>query len=824
MFKNYFMTAVRSFARYKLYSFINVSGLALGLTCVIFVMLFVRDETSYDQWVPNNAQLYRMETTANVPGRDPLDLAIVPFPIAAAMRDQIPEVAAAVRMRRREITLTSGGEQFPETVNVADPEFLQVVQLPLISGDPATALSQPDSLVLSQSTARKFFGDADPIGRTLTAPRMQCPPPRDPECLKSTVSLKVTGVLRDVPGNSQLLADVFMPNTSLADPDSQGSKEDWLSANYYAYILLAPGASPGTVLDKLAPIMDRATAVALRERQLDMRGSELFKMHLTAFTDVHLESSRYANNLTPAGSWLTVYGVVVVGTMILLIACFNFTNLATARATLRAREISMRKCVGATRKQLIVQFLGESVFMAICSLLLALALVEMLLPAYSSFLERPIEFHYLRDWRLTLLILGCTIGAGLISGSYPALVLSGFRPGQVLRSGTSARDSGSSRLRVVLVVMQFAVSIGLGIAAAAVLSQIRYARDMELGFDKENIVVLRAEWNASTRENFARTLRTHPGVISTALSSTVPFAFDNSLGLVQLPGQADTITLNKVMISPDFPSLYGVPLVAGRLFEEGRKADTLRNDTQPNNEGRNIIINEAAAERFGYTPQDAVGKSIVYNRNNVNIVGVLADIKFNGASEPAKPTVYFNDRFETNRVSVRLREQNIAEAMNFIDQSWRSASPNVAPQPYFLAERFDTLYRAHEKQGVMFEVFVGLAVLVACLGFFGLAVFTAGRRTKEIGLRKVFGARTHDVVRLLLWQFSIPVLIANVIAWPLAWFYLNHWLEGFAYRISLNPLYFIGAALVALLIAWATVFAHAHRVARASPINALRYE
>jgi putative ABC transport system permease protein len=284
------------------------------------------------------------------------------------------------------------------------------------------------------------------------------------------------------------------------------------------------------------------------------------------------------------------------------------------------------------------------------------------------------------------------------------------------------------------------------------------------------------------------------------------------------------MTLNKIRISPDFPELYGIPLIAGRLLEEGREADTVRNDPIPSNEGHNILINEAAAAVFGYTPQEAVGKTIIYNLNNVNIVGVLADVKFNGASEPAKPTVYSHDNGETSRISIRLREQNIPSALSFIEESWRRVSPNVAPQPYFLTERFDTLYRAHEKQGVMFEVFVGLAVLVACLGFFGLAVFTAGRRTKEIGLRKVFGARTHDVVRLLLWQFSIPVLIANVIAWPLAWFFLNHWLERFAYRISLNPLYFIGAALIALLIAWATVSAHAYRVARASPISALRYE
>jgi putative ABC transport system permease protein len=821
MFWNYLVTAVRNIARHRLFSFINIAGLALGLACAIFIILFIRDETSYDKWVPGSAQLYRMELTAHVPGRPQLDLAVVPFPVPAAMRDEIPEVKAATRMRREDITLTVGSRQFFESVGVVDPNFLEVVKLPVASGDPARILSQPESLVLSQATARKLFGEANPVGQTVTVPRMKCPP-GDLACLGSTVALKVTGVLRDLPTNSQLVADVLMPNTSLADRDSQQSKEDWLSANYYAYLVLAPGADPRAVLSKLTPIMDQATGAALRNLQLGVRGSQLFEMHLTAFKDVHLDSARYSNNLTPAGSWITVYGTAAIGLLILLVACFNFMNLATTRAMLRAREISLRKCVGASRRQLIVQFLGESVLMSVCALALALAIVEMLLPAYGGFLERRIAFHYLGDWPLTLLVIGIALGAGLISGSYPALVLSAFRPGTVLRTNSSGQ-AGSGRLRTVLVVLQFAVSIGLGIAALVVFRQIDFARNIDLGFHQDDIVVMNAG-RPSSRRSLAQALRSNPGVLAAALSNTVPFTSDYPLGLAQLPGQPDTITLDKIMISPDFPRVYDIPLVAGRPLSESRIEDTLLDVIDPSNEGHNILINAAAAARFGYTPQQAIGKTILYNRNHVNIVGVLGDAKFHGASESVKPTVYFYDKFNTTKLSVRLREQGVPATLAFIDDTWHSFSPMTASQRYFLSESFGKLYLSDARQGVMFEIFVGIAIFIACLGLFGLAAFSAGRRTKEIGLRRVFGARTHDVVSLLLWQFSIPVLIANVIAWPLTWYYLHGWLEGFAYRISLNPLYFIGAGLVALFIAWATVFTHARRVARSNPINSLRYE
>lgn len=827
LFRHYFVTALRNLAKHKLYSFINIAGLALGLACVIFVILFIRDETSYDKWLPNTSHLYKLEQTSHVLGRPAIDSVSVPFPVPAAMKEEIPEVTAATRVRLEYMTITVGDRQFLQGVDVVDSNFLQVVQLPLVSGDPATVLSQPESLVLSEETARKFFGDVNPLGKTVTVPKPNCDD-ADVACRGATISLKVTGVLRNLPTNSQLVADVVMPNNSIADRESQQQKEDWFSPRYYGFLVLAPSAVPQAVIAKLAPILDRGAAAALRNLHVSARASQLFQMHLVSFADVHLSSAGYADNMmTPAGSWITVYGIAAIGLLILLIACFNFMNLATARAMLRAREIALRKCVGASRRQLITQFLGESVLMAICALALALSIVEILLPFYDGFLGRPITFHYLTDWPLLLTIIGIAIAAGLISGSYPALVLSGFRPATVLRTNSSGH-AGSGRLRVVLVVLQFAVSIGLGTAAIVVFRQISFARDIDLGFHQSDIVAINAsELAPSGRESLAQALRSYPGVLAVALSSAVPFNGNNSLGLAQVPGQPDGISVNRIVCSPEFLRVYDIPLIAGRLLSESRETDTLNDNNgfpAPTNEGHNVLLNVAAAARFGYTPQQAIGKTIVYDGYHVNLVGVVGDVKMEGAKEPVKPTLYFNDQKATWTLSVRLDGQDIPGTLIFIDKTARAFSPATSLRRYFVSDSSGELYRSDEKQGAMFGICVAIAILIACLGLFGVAAFTAQRRTKEIGIRKVFGARTRDIVRLLLWQFSIPVLIANAIAWPVAYYYLHHWLESFAYRITLNPLYFVAAGGAALGIAWITILGHAIRVARGSPILALHYD
>jgi putative ABC transport system permease protein len=828
MLANYLTIALRNLLRHKLYSLINIAGLTVGLTCALFIILFVRDELSYDTWVPDSANLYRVEMTLNAPSRPPLAMAVIPLPMPAAMHDEIPEVTGMTRIGQEPMTLTIGDRQFRETVNTVDPNFFQIIKLPLLTGTPAEVFRHPESIVISAAAARRFFGSADPIGRTITDAKGNCAD-NDTPCRDTTVPLTVTGVIRDLPHNSQLSGDVFIPNTSIADYNYQALKDSWFSEVEWGFVTLAPGAAPHVVIAKMAPLLDRVLAGTIKKFGINMPGSQAYNVHLTPFTQVHLTSDRWSFNLTPPGSWTTLYGIIAIGLLILLVACFNFMNLATARAMLRAREIALRKTLGAKRPQVILQFLGEAVLTALLALVLALALAEMLLPVFASFMDRPIGLHYLADWPVLLLILAVAVVAGLISGSYPALILSGFRPATILRTNSSGQ-AGSGRLRSILVVLQFAVSIGLGIAATVVSSQIRFARNIDLGFHRDNILIVGHAGRVFTdgRESFVQALRTNPDILDIALSSMVPFDIGQSLDNIKIPGQPDVIMLNQIVISPDFPRLYGLRLVAGRELSATRSQDeidtTFTSDDHPTNAGHNILINEAAAARLGFTPQQAVGQTILYNNSPVHIAGVLSDTKFSGAREPVKATDYVYDPKRSAQLSLRLRPETIPQTLQFIDKSWHDFAPIAAVNHHFLDDSFDKLYREDERQGDMFGMFVGIAIFIACLGLFGLAAFTVGRRTKEIGLRKVFGARIRDVVLMLLGQFSIPVLIANLIAWPIAGYYLHGWLQGFAYRVSLSPLYFLGAAAVALVIAWLTVLAHAVRVARARPVGALRYE
>lgn len=826
MFRSYLIVALRNIVRHKLYSFINMAGLAVGLACVILVVLFVRDELSYDTWIPDTQNLYRMELTVFPPGRPPQGLAQVPYPMAATMLDEIPGVTGQSRLHSESMTMVAGDRQFAENVNVVDPGFFTLIRLPFIAGDPANVFRQPQSVVLTQSAARKYFGDANPIGRILATVKSNCPD-SDKVCQHTMIALTVTGVIRDLPHNTQLTGDIFFPNTSIADVFTQELKHDWLSENGWSFIRLAPGVDPASVASRMVPIFDRTVTPRLKIFGMSITGSQVYQLHMTPFRQVHLTSARWDFNQTPPGSWTTVYGVAGIGVLILLVACFNFMNLSTARAQLRAREIALRKTMGATRLQLILQFLSEAVLMALLALVLAFAAVEILLPAFDRFMQTPIGFNYATDWVLLLMFVGVAIVGGLLSGFYPAMVLSSFRPAATLRTNSSGQ-SGSGAFRNVLVVLQFAVSIGLGIAAAVVFAQIDFARNIDLGFRHDNIVAISpGRLNIEERDAFRRALRTYPGIIDVGLTDRTPFHTGQSLSVIRVPGQSADVLLNSVLIDPEFPKVYGIKLVAGRLLSEDRADDRLHSNApqlDPLNAGRNILINVAAARRLGFTPEQAVGKTVLYNRNPVHIAGVLADTKIQGAREPVKPSDYIYIPTYSGQFQVRMRPDMIPQTLAFIDRTWRNFSPEVSIQRSFIDQTYAKFYAADERQGTMFATFVGIAIAIACLGLFGLAAFTAGRRTKEIGIRKVFGARTRNIVFLLLWQFSIPVIIANLIAWPIAWYYLQGWLEGFAYRIALNPLYFLGAGLVALVIAWATIAGHAISVARANPIKALRYE
>jgi putative ABC transport system permease protein len=521
--------------------------------------------------------------------------------------------------------------------------------------------------------------------------------------------------------------------------------------------------------------------------------------------------------------------MIVIGILILLVACFNFMNLATARATMRAREISLRKCMGARRDQLVMQFLGEAVLMALLSLVIALALVELLLPTFSWFMDRPLSFQYLADWPLTLSMLGGAILAGLLSGIYPALVLSGFRPAATLRTNASGQ-SGSGRLRTTLVVLQFAVSIGLGIGALVVFQQTAFARNIDLGFSRDNIVYTGTGGRLTEdgAKSFIQALERGPGVLQVARTSFTPFFGNNSTLSMQRPGDAQILSPNHISVSQNYFDLFSIKLLAGRTLEDNREEDNFyesqTGEDKGKNEGHNILVNASLARALGYKPAEIVGKTFNVGKYHSRVVGVVADTLTEGARSPAQQTAYVHNIANLQNIVIRIAPGRTQEAQDSIERVSRSFVHGVALSRTFLNDTYQRLYLSDERQGQIFAIFVAIAIFIACLGLFGLAAFTAARRTKEIGVRKVFGARTRDLTVLLLWQFSIPVLIANIIAWPLAWYYLHGWLQGFAYRISLNPLYFVGVGFAALLIAWATIFTHAYRVARANPIKALRYE
>lgn len=826
MFRHYLITALRSLARHRLYSFINIVGFAVGIACAILIALYVRSELSYDTWIADTSRLYRLEATNAVPGREPVRMAQAPFPVVTVVRDQLPEVEAAVHVMPETVTINAGEQQFREKLTLVDPNFFSVIELPLVRGNPSRVLAQPESVVISQSMAHKFFGNADPIGQILhVAPsRNDACEANDRACLSATYPLQVTGILRDLPYNTQLVADFVVPNTSRADQLSPREKaHDWTASDFdFGYVRLRPGVTPATVLSKLNVILDRSFDP--KEFGIHLSLSQLEQFHLTPFRNAHLVSDQYYG-MRPAGSWTTVYGLSTIGALIVLIACFNFMNLATARASLRAREIALRKLGGARRSQLVTQFLGEAVLTALLSLLFALALVEVLLPVFDRIVQQPISFHYGADWALLTAVICATVVVGLVSGLYPALVLAAFRPATSLKGGTATRGS-PSLLRSTLVVAQFAISIGLGITAAVVFRQINFARQIDLGFRRDAMVIVTniAQLTPDVRNAMAHALSADVRILGVAYSNGVPFNLFNISNLVaHTPGNPQSIPAQLINLDPQFPTLYDMRLLSGRLLSRERGEDV-----SIRGEPHNLLINAAAAHKLGFTPDGAIGKNIVTGQSSIaTVVGVLSDPHLGGVRESILPGIYYFDDSDPHAMtllSIRLRGDDIPGALSFIDKTWHSFVPATAIDRYFLSDAFETLFEPDVRQGEILAIFVGISICIACLGLFGLAVFTAERRTKEIGVRKIAGARTGDIVQRLLWQISVPVFVANAVAWPVAYYYLTRWLEGYAYRISLSPLYFVTAGAAALLIAWSTVFVHTLGLARASPIHALRYE
>lgn len=832
--RNYVTVALRNLTQNKLYSAITIGGLAVGLAACLLILLFVRDELSYDEWLPNADRIAVVESSFMVPGREKMEFAGAPGPIKAALeKDFSSDIERVVRIYYDELPVRIGDRQFIGKIDFVDPGFFKVIDLPMAIGDREAALANNSSILLSQTAAKKYFGDRPAIGNTLT--------------VNNTMVFTVVGVFRDVPRNSHLEQ---IESIALFDTERYKEKpwvaDNWTSVNTRVYVMFRTHAAIARVGAEIAPFIDRNVNFGIPG--MTDRPSTLTHFDFMPVLDIHLHANKPGYD--KPGSYSAVLGFAGVALLILIIACINFVNLATARAMKRAREVAMRKVVGATRGQLVRQHLGEAVITALIALVIAIALVEIALSPFNAFLHKQLRLDLIGDPGLLLIVLGLIGVVGVVGGLYPAIYLSRFRPATILRANQSSAH-GSSLVRSGLVVFQFAVSIALIVCTATIYGQTVYARTFDLGFQHDNMLLLSGLYDipGDQGDKAAETLKSEiaavPGVTGVTLSTDAPpLHSNNNTLLYPTPTITDEkLLMETVAVDADFFTVYGIKPVAGRLFDRDRATDYKPDDdAAPELLHQAIVVNRAFVTRIGgKRPEDVIGK-VMWEINGINadaqkpmiettIVGVVPDLYLRSVRTLVTPMMYYliKPQKGVDRLTVHVAPGRMREVSAAVGAIWNKVAPTVPIRSSFVDEDLRKQYDGDEQRGQIFAGFAIFAVLIACLGLIGLASFAAERRTKEIGMRKVLGASVLDIVRLLVWQFSRPVLIANLIAWPVSFYVMSRWLAGFKYKISLtSPAMlagiFGGAALIALAIAWLTTAGHAFKVARANPGRALRVE
>jgi putative ABC transport system permease protein len=833
MWRNYVTVGIRALAKSKTYALINILGLAIGMAACLMILLYVRYEVSYDRWVPESGRTFQVQSWYKLSetGRE-AQLQMTPYISGKSLRDNFPQIEHEVYVTNNDpVFFRNGQATSTEDYLWVDGNFLEVVPLPLLRGDVGTALSQPNTAVLTQSEARRRFGTDNVVGQTLTLITRGVH--RD---------FRITGILRDVPRNSHFRINSLLRLDYVAyNADQPQGLECWGCQNGWVYIKLRPGADVEAIRAGLQA-WERRAIPDENSGEARFNAGDDQDWHIVNLEDVHLGRAQAAA-MAPGNDRTTIITFAVVALLILGMAVVNFTNLATARASQRAREVALRKALGASRRQLIVQFIGESIIMTVVAMLIALALVEVLMPAFAAFLEADIRISYWGIDGILLPVLLLVFVVGILGGLYPAFFLSRFEPASVLKANQSSSETpGTGWLRSVLVVAQFAVSIGLIICTAVIYGQTVYARNLDPGYNRSNIVQideLSRYQLLDKGQMLVDRMRTVPGV-QAAGRTTIAVATDNNNNTnVMVPGRSEPNLIGVYQVDEGYLDAMGMTLVAGRWFDDRRPMDdmTLPYPQDLNAEralaarGVNVVINELAARRLGArNPGDAVGRTyraaIVDNEIGlvpVTVIGVVRDARFRSVKLPLDPIMFQN--MNTGHTHLVLRfNGNPASVRAGAERVWRSVTNEVPFTADFSDDIVAELYEAEDARARTFAAFALLAILVACLGLFGLAAFTAERRTKEIGIRKVLGARTRDIVRLLAWQFSKPIIVANLIAWPVAWWVMRDWLNQFDARIDLGPTPFVLAGVLALAIALGTIAGHAIKVARANPIHALRYE
>ena len=832
MWRNYLTVGVRSLAKNKTYSAIIIGGLAIGMAACLMILMFVRYELSYDRWLPNAENVYQVQSWYPNPDTgDPIFAQLAPYATAAAFRKDFPQIEQEVyALPSVPVAVKDGLASSTEDYIYTDGDLLDVLEFPVVAGDPE-ALEHPGTIALSETEAEKRFGSTDVVGKTVSLISKGI-----------TTDHRVGLVYKDLPRNSHMAMSAIVR----VDMNSYMAREPnfmtcWGCQNGHLYVKLKPGTD-AKALEAQFPAWEKRNIPDENAGEARFNAGDDQDWHLVNVADVHLGKAQLGA-MKPGNDRRSIVTFAVIALLILGMAVVNFTNLATARASQRAREVVLRKVLGAHRKQLIVQFVGESLIVATAAMVVALALVEVLTPSFAAFLDADIQPNYLGSNGILLPVLLLVLTVGIAGGLYPAFFLSKFQPAQVLKANkSSAETPGSGRLRNLLVVAQFAVSIGLIICTAVVYAQTIYARTVDPGFKREGIVQvdgLSRYQLIDKGEMIADRIKRVDGV--TAVGRTgigIGNGGNNTTG-VMVPGNPEPIGIGIYPIDEGFFDAMGVELLAGRNFDESRPADdsTIPFPATPESQqalaarGTNIVMNELATRKLGFrSPQEALGKTLragmvdnEFGLVPVTIVGVVQDSRFRSVRDQIDPIMFVNSEVGHQLMMVRY-DGNPAEVRARLEEAWKGITNEVPFEAEFSDDIVQELYEAEDARAKTFAGFALLSVAVGCLGLFGLAAFTAERRTKEIGIRKVLGARTQDIVKLLVWQFSQPVIIANLIAWPVAWWLMRDWLNGFDTRIGLNPLLFIGAGLLAMIIAAGTIMGHALKVARANPIHALRYE
>lgn len=777
-----------------MFSLINILGLSFALTVFYLLYLYISYETSYDAYHINADRIYRVVTLVRTPTED--HFFGTSGPTGPALRSDFPAIESMARIQTVSLAIQNGEKKYQEkNILIADTSLFSVFSFPLLKGDRYTALKEPFSAVLSVSAAKKYFGDADPIGKVLK--------------LDNQFDLTVTGEMKDMPANSNFKGDIVVSMTTLSQRLFPDLDKDWNSFNCNTYLLLRKGAKPGELEAQLSPFIEKYAGKVMRDAKVS------FVLSLEPLKDIYLHS-KYGS--PESGSLLNVRIFSVVAIIILIISSVNFINISTARSAERAKEVGIKKVAGCPRSQLVVQFLGESVVQALAAFLLACLFTQLLLPVFNGFAGKPISHSILDSFYHLMTLLAVSVVIGLLAGIYPAMVLSEFRPAVVLK-GKFANSKRGLALRKVLVVTQFIISVVLIIATLTIFLQIDFMRNQPMGFKKDEIYVISFDRSPSIvnrYEAIENSFREIPNVISVSASSSVPGS-GNANGPIQIENRAgdmQTAGMNVYFVDYNVVDQYQFPVVAGRSFSKDFRTDS----------GSAIMVNEAAVLKLGYnSPTQVIGKRFS-QAGEGTVIGVIGNFHYRSLQEQIEPLVFRIDPSNFAYFSLRVRSDHLPETLAEITKRWTAMVHDQQFNGYFLSDSLNRLYKGEESFGKLILYFSLFAIFISCLGLVSLTLFSADQRAKEISVRKVLGASPVNIIGLLAREFLLLNVVALIIAAPVAWLVIHSWLQDFAYHIPISAWIFLSGGVIALFISMATISSQTIKAALAKPIKRLRSE